>query len=107
MIKKIVASLALVAFLLASSLFGQTASSAKIVSVDGNKIQISITGDSPSWLKKGGVAKLSAADGKVAHASAKVTEGSGKTFTLTVKEKTDLKAGDTVSLNKGKVMSGC
>ena len=58
-------------------------------------------------MKKGGVVKVSNEAGKLLESTAKVTEAAEKTLTLTTKEATAVKVGDTVSLQKGKVTSGC
>lgn len=105
--KRIIAIVLLTAFAFVASGYSQAASAAKVVAVEGTKIQIALSGEAPAWLKKGAVAKIAGVDGKVIHAASKVTEGQKSTFTLTVKEKTDLKAGDAISLQKGKALTGC
>lgn len=107
MIPRILSWFVLLAFGLAATLSAQTAPNAKVVAVDGVKLQVTVTGEMPGWLKKGAVAKVSGGDGKVLHAAAKVTEGEKQTYTLTLKEKTDLKAGDAIVLQKGKALTGC
>lgn len=51
--------------------------------------------------------KLSNEEGKVVATAAKVTEVAEKTLTITTKETPTVKAGDSVSLQKGRVMTGC
>ena len=108
MFKRIIALVITLSFGFALAFAAQaTATTGKVVAVDGNKIQISIQGETAAWMKKGGVVKLSNEAGKVMENSAKVTELAEKMMTITTKEAAPVKVGDTVSLQKGKVTTGC
>jgi hypothetical protein len=108
MFKRIIAIVVALGFGLASAFAAQAANpTGKVVAVDGTKIQIVVQGDMAAWMKKGAVVKVSSEAGKVLENAAKVTEAAEKTLTVTTKEATAVKVGDTISLQKGKVMSGC
>lgn len=108
MFKRIIAIVVALSFGLASAIAAQpAASTAKVVAVDGTKIQIQVQGDVTVWMKKGSVVKVADAAGKVVANAAKVTEAAEKTLTLTTKDEAKVKVGDTVSLQKGRVMTGC
>lgn len=108
MFKRIIAIVVALSFGLAAAIAAQpAASTAKVIAVDGNKIQVAIQGDLTVWMKKGGFVKVSDAAGKIVANVAKVTEAAEKTLTLTTKEEATVKAGDTLSLQKGRAMTGC
>jgi hypothetical protein len=108
MFKRIIAIVVALSFGLASAFAAQAAApTGKVVAVDGTKIQIVVQGEIAAWMKKGGVVKVSNEAGKILESAAKVTEAAEKTLTLTTKEAAAVKVGDTVSLQKGKVTTGC
>lgn len=84
-----------------------TALSGKVVAIDGNKVQLTISTEAPKWLKKGAVVKIADEAGKVVETAAKVSDFSEQTVTITVKDPDGVKQGDTLSLQKGRVASGC
>jgi hypothetical protein len=108
MFKRIIAIIVALGFGLASAIAAPpAASTAKVVAVDGNKIQLAVQGEIAAWLKKGAVVKVANESGKVVENAAKVSEAAEKTLTLTTKEPAAVKVGDTLSLQKGRVMTGC
>lgn len=107
MYKRIIALVIALSFGLASAFAAPAASAGKVVAVDGTKIQITLQGDSAAWMKKGAVAKVTNEAGKVVESAGKVTEFTEKTLTITTRETPTVKVGDSVSVQKGRVMTGC
>lgn len=108
MLKRIIAVLVALSFGLASAFAAQTASpTGKVLAVDGTQIQIVIQGEVAAWMKKGAVVKVANEAGKILESAGKVTEVAEKTLTVTTREATAVKVGDTISLQKGRVTSGC
>jgi len=97
-----------IAFGLASLLAADTAvATGKIAAVEGSKVQVTVVGDMPAWLKKGAVIKVSDEAGKVVEQAVKVSEISATGFTYTAKDAAAAAAGKKVTIQKGKIMSGC
>jgi hypothetical protein len=108
MFKNIIAIAVALSLGLATAFAAQAATpTGKVVAVEGNKIQIVVQGEVTAWMKKGGVVKVSNEAGKIVESAAKVTEAAEKTLTLTTREDATVKVGDTISLQKGRVTSGC
>ena len=77
----------------------------KILSIDGNKVQIAIDGAKPDWIKKNAPVKFKVGNGKVVEVSeAKVAP---VTITVTTPKAADMKVGETISFQKGTSMAGC
>lgn len=105
-----------IAFLFAVLAFGVAALSAaaaaanvsgKVVAVEGNKVQVTVVGEKPDWIKKGAVIKLTDEAGKIVEQAVKVLELSATGFTYTAKTADAAAAGKTLTVQKGKIMSGC
>ncbi len=107
MFKRIIALVIALSFGLASAFAAPASVTGKVVVVDGTKVQIVIQGEPAGWMKKGAVVKISNEAGKVVESAAKVTEVAEKTLTITTRESEPVKVDDTVSLQKGRVTSGC
>jgi hypothetical protein len=108
MLQRLLFTVILLAFGIATaSAATQAATTAKIVAIDGNKVQMVLETEKPAWLKKGAVVKVSNAAGEVVEKTGKVIEATDTGFTFTTDEASSLKAGDTLSFQKGKVMTGC
>jgi len=84
-----------------------TATAGKIAAVEGSKVQVTVEGKMPDWVKKGAVLKLTDEAGKVVEQAVKVTELSATGFTYTAKNADAAAAGKKLSIQKGKIMSGC
>jgi len=71
-----------------------------IASIDGTKVQITLVGERADWVKKGSGVKFKGGNGKI-------TEVTATTMTITTKKASDLKVGETLTLDKAAIMSGC
>lgn len=79
--------------------------SGKVVSVDFGKVTIEISGEKPAWVKPNTPVKFTDGVGKILQLSA---DGAGPALiTVRTKLSSKLKAGDTVTFQKGKAMQGC
>jgi hypothetical protein len=107
MISRIIAIVTLLAFVCVASLHAQVPTTAKVSAIEGNKVQIAFTGDTPAWIKKGTVLKLATKAGKAVDNAAKVSEVAAKGATVTVKEKPTVAVGEELTVRKGKSMTGC
>ncbi len=107
MFKRLFTAVMILAFGVASAFAAQAPTTGKIVAIEGNNVQIALAGEMPTWIKKGAVVKIANEAGNVVEPTAKVAEFAEKQCTVTFKDKPDLKVGDTLILQKGKVTSGC
>jgi hypothetical protein len=88
--------------------FGATAAFAapvkgKVASIDGKTVQITLEGEKADWVKKNAAVKIRGGNGKIVD----VTGTTTITVTITSPKAAELKVGDEVSFDKGRVMSGC
>jgi len=107
MTKRILAAFLLVAFSLAAGIAvaADAKTTGKVLSVEENTLKIEIQGDKPAWVKKNAPVKFENAVGKVLEVSA---EGiSPVVITVRSKKASSMKAGDTVTFEKGRSMAGC
>jgi hypothetical protein len=73
----------------------------KVSSVEGKKVQVTVSGELATWMKKGATVKWKAGVGRIIDVKDKV-------LTINTKGATDLKAGDELALDKGPAdLSGC
>ena len=72
----------------------------KVTAIDGKKVQITLTGDAEDWVKKNAPVKIKGGTGTI-------TAVEGKKVTVTTSKASELKAGDDVSIDKGRTGSGC
>ncbi len=78
-----------------------TALTGKIASIEGVKVQITVDGEKPAWVKKG-------AGVKVAGGLGKVVEVAATTVTINTRKAPTLKVGQEVTLEKGPAApAGC
>jgi len=98
--------LVLVAFGVSSALPAAAPTTGKILSIDGNKVQIALgDGAKADWIKKNVPVKFKVGNGKIVVVSeAGVTP---VTITVTSPKAADMKVGDAVSFQKGTSMAGC
>lgn len=107
MMKRIsVALLVVVAIAAAATLIAAPLTEGKVLSVDAASVKISIEGPAPSWIKKSAPVKFK--DGGVGKI-VEISEEGVTPVVITVKTKKalDVKAGATISFEKGKSMAGC
>lgn len=107
--KKITAFLTAFFALTLASLFAAApaVTTGKILAIEGSKVQITVDGTMPDWIKKGTVIKLADEAGKVVEQAVKVTEISATGLTYNAKNASAAAAGKKVTVQKGKIMSGC
>lgn len=107
MTKRILASLLLVAFGLtaAVAVAADAKTTGKVLSVEENTLKIEIEGEKPAWVKKNAPVKFENAVGKVLEVTA---EGiTPVVVTVRSKKASSMKAGETVTFEKGRSMAGC
>lgn len=80
--------------------------SGKVTSVEGNQVTLEVTGDMPTWARKGGYVKATS-EGKIILKGAKIVKVEGKSLTVTSIQAKDLKAGKVYKLAKARVNEGC
>lgn len=82
-----------------------TQAAGKVVAVSDGSVQIAIEGAKPAWVKVNAPVKFDGGVGKVTGLSAE----DAKPVVITVKTKAaaKLKAGDALTFDKGRSMSGC
>jgi hypothetical protein len=107
MIKYLIVSLVALTLGVVTLSAAPAVTTAKVVAVDGNKVQIAVAGEMPAWFRKGAVVKILNEAGEVVQKAARIAEVSGENITLTSSEAVDVKVGDTVGLQKGRITSGC
>lgn len=103
MIKRITAAVAAVFFVAALAVAAPPAAvKGTVASVDGNVVEVTLTGEKADWVKKGAGVKFK--DGAVG----RITALTATTITFKSKKASELKVGEEVSLDKGPAaMSGC
>jgi len=75
-----------------------------IASIKGLRVEITVVGEKPAWVKKGGGVKLPDLKG----ALGKVVDVSATGIAINTKKASDLKVGDKITVEKGNVVpSGC
>jgi hypothetical protein len=101
MLKRISAALALVVFVSALAFAAPVTVKGKVASIDGNKVQVTFTGEAAAWAKKGAGVKIGTLRGKI-------VEVTDTTLTFTSKKASELQVGQEVTLEKGPAaMVGC
>jgi cell shape-determining protein MreC len=107
MTKRILAALLLVAFGLCAgvAVAADAKVTGKVLSVEENSLKVEIQGEKAAWIKKNAPVKFENAVGKVLEVSA---EGvTPVVVTIKSKKASSMKAGDTVTFEKGRSMAGC
>ncbi|HQZ15289.1 MAG TPA: hypothetical protein PLD86_00330 [Vicinamibacteria bacterium] len=75
-----------------------------VMSINGVKVEVEVTGEKPAWVKKGGGIKLAEVKGGVG----KIVDVSATTVVFNSKKASELKVGDKVTLEKGPAApAGC
>jgi hypothetical protein len=98
MFKRVMAATA--AFVFAAALAFAAPVTAKITSIEGKKVVLTLAGKA-DWVKKGGTVKWKAGTGRI-------LEVKESTVTINTKNAADLKVGDEISVEKGPAaLSGC
>lgn len=107
MLKHLIVNLVVLAFGVVAMSAAPAPTMGKVIAVDGTKIQMTVAGEKPVWLRKGAVVKLTTEAGKVIESAGKVSELTGQSITVTLKEAAEIKTGANLSLQKGRAMTGC
>ena len=75
-----------------------------ILSINGVKVEVEVTGEKPAWVKKGGGIKLTDIKGGLG----KIVDVTATSVVFNTKKASELKVGDKVNLEKGTtVPAGC
>jgi hypothetical protein len=102
MFKRIASALVLLTFLAVISVAAPApAATGKVVSIDGKKVQVTLTGEAPDWAKKGAGIKIKGLGG------GKILEVSGTTLTLQSPKASTLQVGQEITFEKGPILQGC
>lgn len=78
-----------------------TAATGKVVSIDGKKVEVTLAGEVPAWVKKGSGIKIKGFGG------GKILEVSGTTVKLQTPKAGDLKVDQEITFEKGPILQGC
>lgn len=81
--------------------------SGKVTTVEGNLVTLEVTGDMPTWARKGGYVKATNSAGKIILKGAKIVKVEGNTITVTSTQAKELKAGTVYKIAKARVNEGC
>jgi hypothetical protein len=101
MIKRIASALVLLAFVAVASFAAPTTVKGKVASIEGNKVQVTLTGEKADWVKNGAGVKIGDIKGRI-------TSVTDTTLTFTSKKASELKVDAEVTLEKGPAaMTGC
>jgi hypothetical protein len=99
MIKRFLAAVASVA--LAATLALAAPVKAKVVSIDGKKVQIELVGEKADWMKKGAPVKFKGGVGRI-------TDITDNKITMNSKKADVFKVGDEIEIDKGPAtLEGC
>lgn len=108
MIKKLILPFFILFFGLAATAWAsEDGPSGTVLAVEGSQVQIEMSGDLPSWARKGGYLRAVAADGQLILRGAKIVSVEGKVITVTSTKAAEMKVGDRYTLGKGKASAGC
>ena len=103
MLKKLFAALALFTLFAAPSFAADppTTLAGTIAAIDGISVEVTVEGEKPAWVKKGGGIKFEGGVGKL-------TEITATTVKFNSKKASTLKVGDKIEILKGaSVPAGC
>lgn len=78
-----------------------------VTTVSGNQVTLEVSGDMPTWARKGAYVKATNAEGKVILRGAKIVKIEGKILTVTTVQAKDLQSGKVYKLAKARVTEGC
>jgi hypothetical protein len=107
MIKKLFLSFLILFFGATAAMASDTGPSGKAIAIDGDSVQFEVTGDLPSWARKGGYLRAADSEGKLILRGAKITAVEGKVVTVTSSKAAEIKVGDSYAVGKGKASAGC
>lgn len=79
----------------------------KVTSITGKVVTIEVSGEMPSWAKKGGYLRTTTMDGKVIFRGAKITAVDGNVITVNTVRAKEKTVGTTYKLARGKASAGC
>jgi uncharacterized Zn-binding protein involved in type VI secretion len=79
----------------------------KVTAVEGNQVTLEVSGDMPTWARKGAYVKATSSEGKVVLRGAKIVKVEGKAITVTSVQAKDVQSGKVYKLAKTRVNEGC
>lgn len=79
----------------------------KVTSIEGQIVTVEVTGDMPSWARKGAYLRTTTMDGKVIFRGAKITDVSGQVITVNTVRAKEKTVGTTYKVFRGKPSAGC
>jgi hypothetical protein len=103
--KRILVSFVLMAVMAVSALAATKTVTGKITAIQGTKVTIAIEGERADWVKKNGFVKFKVGPGKIVETSA--PDATPFTIVVNTKKAGDMKAGESVTFEKGLAVSGC
>lgn len=106
MFKRLILVLSFMAIGLVTSYAAEN-TTGKVIALEKNQIQITVDGEMPTWCHKGRGVMLLDEAGKAIVRRARVIEQAETNITVRSNSAGNLKVGDTVTLQKSRVSSGC
>ena len=107
MSRKFFLILFVLSFGLASAWAANESPVGKALSIEGDKVKIEVTGEMPSWARKGGYLRAVDANGKLLLRGAKILNVEKGVIEASSSKAKDLKVGEQYTLGKGKATAGC
>lgn len=108
MFKYLLVPLMLLTFGLAPASFAADGElTGKVVAIDGNVVKLDVTGEMPSWAKKGGYLRTTTTDGKLIFRGAKISSVEGNVITVNTPRAKEKTVGGIYKLARGKASAGC
>ncbi len=100
MIKRVLTAFGVLAFAASLALAAEPLKGT-VTSIDGKKVEMTVTGEKPAWFKKGASVRWTGGIGRI-------VEVSGDTITVSSNSASKLKVGDELELKKGPAaLQGC
>jgi acylphosphatase len=93
----------LVLFVAAVAFAADPAVKGKITAIEDGKVTVALEGDKAAWVKKNAPVKFTEGIGKIVE----VSGTDPVVIVFKTKKASELKVGDSISLQKGKAMAGC
>jgi hypothetical protein len=101
------ASLFVLFFGLATVWAAEEGPAGKVLSIEGSNVKIEITGEIPSWARKGGYLRAVTGDGKLFLRGAKIIGVEKNVIEVSTTRAKEIKVGDQYTVGKGKASAGC
>jgi hypothetical protein len=107
MTRKFFLSLFVLCFGLVSAWAAEAGPAGKVLAIEGDKVKIEVSGEMPSWARKGGYLRAVTGDGKLFLRGAKIIGVEKGVIEVTTTKAKEIKVGDQYTLGKGKASAGC